>query len=106
MLGEKLKQDGFDVALARNGAWGVKEAAEKDFDLFIIDMVMPAMTGEEVVSKLKMEERTKNIPIIILSASVEDETAKRVEGMGIQAFFVKTKITPSELSKRAQELLN
>ena len=37
-----------------------------------------------------MEEETKNIPIIVLSASVEDEVAKRVEAMGIQAFFVKT----------------
>lgn len=105
MFGDKLKQDGFNVFSARNGAWGVKEAMKENFDLFIIDMVMPAMSGEEMVTKLKMEENTKNIPIIVLSASVEDEVAKRVKDMGIQEFFVKTQVTPTELSAKVKELL-
>jgi adenylate cyclase len=106
MFGGKLKQDGFLVTSAKNGAWGVKEALAKDFDLLIIDMVMPAMSGEEVVTKLKVEEKTKNIPIIVLSASVDEETQKRVEEMGVEAFFVKTRITPSDLSQKAKELLS
>lgn len=105
MFGEKLKQEGHAVFFARNGAWGVKEAMKEKFDLFIIDMVMPAMTGEEMIAKLKMEEATKNIPIIILSASVEDEAGRRVEDMGVQAFFVKTQITPGDLAKKVEELL-
>lgn len=105
MFGEKLKQEGYAVSFARNGAWGVKEAMREKFDLFIIDMVMPAMTGEEIVTKLKMEENTKNIPIIMFSASVENDAAKKMEDMGVQAFFVKTNITPSDLAKKAEELL-
>ena len=105
MFGGKLEQDGFKITSARNGAWGIKEATEKNFDLLIIDMVMPAMNGEEVVAKLKLEEKTKNIPIIMLSASVDEETQKRVERMGVQAFFVKTRIIPSELSQKVQEIL-
>lgn len=106
MFGEKLKQDGFVADSARNGAWGFKEAMNGDYDLFIIDMVMPAMTGDEIIAKLKMEDKTKNIPIIVLSASVEDEMKKKVEDMGIQEFFVKTQITPGELSKKVEEILN
>ena len=105
MFGEKLKQEGYAVSFARNGAWGVKDALAGKFDLFIIDMVMPAMSGEEMIAKLKMEDNTKNIPIIMLSASVEDETAKRVEAMGISAYFMKTQVTPSELVKKVEELL-
>jgi len=105
MFGDKLKQDGFEVSFARNGAWGVKEAMNDNFDLFVIDMIMPAMAGEEVVAKLKMEDKTKDIPIVILSASVENEVIKRVEAMGTQAFYVKTQITPTELSEKVQELL-
>jgi len=105
MFGKKLKQEGYAVSFARNGAWGVKDALKDNFDLFIIDMVMPAMNGEEIIAKLKMEDKTKNIPIIVLSASVEDETVKRVEEMGISAFFVKTQVTPSELAKKAEDLL-
>lgn len=105
MFGEKLKQEGYAVSFARNGAWGVKDALAGKFDLFIIDMVMPAMSGEEMIAKLKMEDNTKNIPIIVLSASIEDEAAKRVEEMGISAFFVKTQVTPSDLVKKVDELL-
>jgi len=83
----------------------VKDALAGKFDLFIIDMVMPAMSGEEMVAKLKMEDNTKNIPIIVFSASVEEETAKRVEAMGISAYFVKTQVTPSDLVKKVEELL-
>ncbi len=105
MFGEKLKQEGFEVVFAQNGAWGVKKALEEEFDLFIIDMIMPAMNGEEIVSRLKLEGKTKNIPIIILSASVEDEAARRVEALGTQAFFIKTQITPGELVKKVNEIL-
>jgi CheY-like chemotaxis protein len=105
MFVDKLEQEGFAVSIARNGAWGVKEAMKESFDLFIIDMVMPAMTGEEMIAKLKMEEKTKDIPIIAFSASVEDDVMRRVEEMGVQAFYQKTQITPSELVKKVEELL-
>ncbi|MDO8241243.1 MAG: response regulator [Candidatus Moranbacteria bacterium] len=106
MFGEKLRQDGFAVESATNGAWGVKEALRDKFDLFVIDMIMPAMTGEEMITKLKMEDQTKNIPIIVLSASVEGDVIKRVKEMGIESFFIKTQITPNELSKEVSRILN
>jgi CheY-like chemotaxis protein len=68
-------------------------------------MVMPAMSGDEIVVKLKDNEATKNIPIIVLSASVEDNIAEKVSRMGISAFFVKTQIIPSALSKKVTELI-
>lgn len=105
MFGSKMKQDGYDVDAARNGAWGIKEALNGEYDLFVIDMVMPAMTGDEIVAKLKLEDKTKNIPIIVLSASVDDGVAKKVKDLGVQEFFVKTQITPSELSKKIAEIL-
>jgi len=105
MFGEKLTQDGFEVVTAENGAWGVKEALKEKFDLYIIDMVMPAMTGEEMIGRLKLEEETKNIPIIVLSASVDEEAQKKVEAMGIESFYIKTQVTPTELSEKIEEIL-
>lgn len=105
MFGKKLESAGYKVVYARNGAWGLKEALAKKFDLIITDMIMPAMGGEEIVGKLKMEEITKDIPIIVLSASVAEEGAKKVRELGITDFFVKTKIVPSDLSKRVREIL-
>jgi DNA-binding response OmpR family regulator len=105
MFGDKLKQNGYDVTSAQNGAWGFKEALASDFDIFIVDLVMPVMTGDEIIKKLKMEEKTKNIPIIAISASIEDETGKEILKLGADKFFVKTQIIPSKLVKEVDELL-
>lgn len=101
----KLESDGYEVEKAQNGAWGIKEAREKDFDLIITDMIMPAMTGTEIVEKLRVEEKTKHIPIIVISASSTDEKIKEIKELGISDFFVKTSIVPSDLSRRVNELL-
>lgn len=105
MFGERLKQDGFEVVFARNGAWGVKEALKENFDLFIVDMIMPAMTGDEIIAKLKMEEQTQNTPIIVLSASVDAAEGRRMTEIGAAAFFEKTRITPTQLAEKVAELL-
>ena len=98
--------DGFSVTFAQNGAWGFREALKGSFDLFIIDMVMPTMNGEEIVAKIKMEETIENTPIIMLSASVDKIVEKEVKSLGIESFFLKTQITPSELSKKVAEILS
>lgn len=105
MFGKKLTQDGYIVESANNGVWGLKEALKKKFDIFIIDMTMPAMSGNEIVEKLKMDDKTKNIPIIILTASVEEQEKKKMLELGVNAFFIKTQLIPSELSRKVTQLL-
>lgn len=106
IFGGRLEQDGFNVTFAKNGAWGLKELSENKYDLLIVDMMMPAMSGDEIVAKLRMEDETKNLPIVVLSASVDEETKIKVEEMGVSAFFIKTHITPIELSKKVGEILS
>ena len=101
----KLKDEGYDVEYAENGAWGLKEALAKNFDLIVTDMMMPAMTGPEIIAKLRSEEKTKDTPIIVISASSTDEKIKEVKDLGISDFFIKTRIVPSDLTRRINELL-
>jgi len=106
MFGGKLRADGFEVDFETNGALGVKKALAGDYDLFLLDVMVTNMTGDEIVERLKMEEKTKNTPIIVMSASGEDEMIKKMEAMGIDLFIPKTEIVPSELSKKIKEILN
>ncbi len=105
LFGKKLRDEGYKVEIAKNGAWGAKEAAQKHFDLIILDVVMPAMSGSEMVERLKMEEKTKNIPIIVLSASAADEDLAKIKKMGVTDCFVKTQIVPSDLARKVGEIL-
>lgn len=105
MFGKKLEDEGWEVDYAKNGAWGIKMATEKEYDLFITDMTMPAIGGSEIIQKLKMDDRTKNVPIIVLSASLIDEDIRAVKEMGIADFYEKTRVIPSDLARKVKELL-
>jgi CheY-like chemotaxis protein len=105
MFGKKLEDEGYDVEYAKNGAWGSKMATENQYDLIVTDMVMPAMGGEEIIRRIKLDEKNKNIPIIVLSASFPEEDIDAIKKLGINDFYEKTKIVPSDLTDRIGELL-
>ncbi|MEI8343548.1 MAG: response regulator [Candidatus Moraniibacteriota bacterium] len=105
MFGKKLEDEGYEVEYAKNGAWGMKMAVENIYDLFITDMTMPAAGGEEIIRKLKLDEKTKAVPIIVLSASLIEEDIKSVRELGIHDFYEKTKVVPSDLARKVKELI-
>jgi len=70
-----------------------------------MDMVMPAMSGMEMLMQLKKEEKVKNIPVIVLSASATDEEIQAVRDLGVVEYFIKTRVTPSDLARRVREVL-
>ncbi len=68
--------------MAVDGKDGLDKALEGDFDLVITDVDMPNMDGFELCSKLKGEQKTSNIPIIILSTRDSDEHVEMVSRRG------------------------
>lgn len=68
MLSRRLKKRGFEVVMAFDGKQGVDMAIESPPDLILLDMSLPVMDGWEAASHLKANDRTKNVPIIALTA--------------------------------------
>lgn len=101
MFGKRLRSEGYEVVIERDGAAGLEAALKERFDLIITDVMMPNMDGREFISRLREEEQGKGVPIFLLSASVsiEDESVKTLTDAGIVTkAFLKTEITPSELT--------
>jgi len=105
MFGDKLKQEGFEVVSAKNGKWGLKEAEKGGFDCIILDMMMPAMNGNEAIKELRADEDTKNTPIIILSNSALDSEVEQALALGANEYYIKTQVTPGEVANRVKELI-
>lgn len=105
MFGDKLRQDGFEVDTAMNGTLGLKKAMSGKYDIFIIDMILPGIAGDEIVAKIKMEDSIKDVPIMIFSASVDYDEEKKMKDLGANEFFMKTQLIPSDLSKKVAEML-
>jgi DNA-binding response OmpR family regulator len=97
-----LEQSGFSVALAGDGASGLARALEEDFDLVILDIMLPGLDGFSVCKSIR---EVKNIPILLVSAK-KDESDK-VSGLGLGADDYITKpFSPSELTARVRAHLS
>lgn len=101
MFSKRLQSEGYEVTAKRDGVAGLAAALKEDFDLIITDVMMPNMDGREFINRLKEEEKGKDVPIFLLSASVsiEDESVKVLTDAGIVTkAFLKMEVTPSELT--------
>ncbi len=98
-----LTNHGFEVALARNGKEGLDLAREKQPDLIILDLMMPIMTGHEVLLALKQNSSTAEIPVVILTAAEPDERIRALQG-GAESLMTKP-FTEKELAKLVRESL-
>ena len=93
-----LELSGFDVTLASDGKEGLDIALKEDFDIIILDIMLPGMDGFDICKEIRKE---KDIPIIMVSAKKED--IDKIRGLGIGADDYMTKpFSPSELVARVK----
>ena len=93
-----LELSGFDVTLASDGKEGLDIALKEDFDIIILDIMLPGMNGFDICKEIRKE---KDIPIIMVSAKKED--IDKIRGLGIGADDYMTKpFSPSELVARVK----
>jgi two-component system, OmpR family, phosphate regulon response regulator PhoB len=67
-----LKQAGFETALAETGEGAVKELRRKVPDLVLLDLMLPDLSGTELCRQIKTDPRTKNVPVVMLTAKGEE----------------------------------
>jgi len=89
LLAYNLESEGFDVITADNGEDGLILVDENDPDLIVLDWMMPQLSGIEVCRRLKSNSKTRQIPVIMLSARAEE--VDRVRGLetGADDYVVK-----------------
>ena len=97
-----LELSGFDVEVANDGLIGYQKAMEEDYNLVILDLMLPGMDGFEICRKLRAE---KNTPIIMVSAKKDDIDKIRGLGLGADDYMTKP-FSPSELVARVKAHLS
>jgi DNA-binding response OmpR family regulator len=101
-----LQFSGFDVTSVENGAAAVQAAKTNDgkFDLILMDVRMPHMTGYEACRRLKEIEITKNIPVIFLSAKGQEGEVQTGLDLGAEQYILKP-FAPDDLIKTVSAIL-
>ena len=93
-----LELSGFEVEVANEGTLGLEKALGGDYDLFILDLMLPGVDGFEICRKIRNE---KNTPIIMVSAKKDDIDKIRGLGLGADDYMTKP-FSPSELVARVK----
>ena len=99
-----LEIDGFRVVDVPNGEEAVKKALEISPDLILMDVRMPKMSGFEACQALKADDRTKDIPVVFLSAKGQENEVSTGLELGASDYFLKP-FAPDELAKRVNKVL-
>ncbi len=100
----KLEQGPFAVTLAYDGREALEVLErEGNFGLVLLDLMMPHLTGLDVLSTMRSDSRWKNLPCIILTAAGQDQQHQRALELGASEFLTKP-FSPKKLYQRAVEL--
>ncbi|RZL50794.1 MAG: response regulator [Pedobacter sp.] len=97
----RLKKDGHEVIVSSDGRDALLKIQQNDLDLVISDIMMPYVSGLEIISFLAEHAQTKKIPIIVLSGMGQEDIVLEAFQLGADDFITKP-FSPSELSVRVK----
>jgi DNA-binding response OmpR family regulator len=100
----RLERSGYRVVVARDGEEALALAREHVPALAVLDVRMPKMDGYEVTRAMRADEATKDIPIVLLTARVQDADVQRGFDAGADD-YVRKPFSPQELRSRVQAIL-
>jgi DNA-binding response OmpR family regulator len=100
-----LTKLGYEVKEAADGEQAIEQIGKDDFDLLICDILMPKKDGWEVIKEVKSDSKTKDIPVIVLTAKNEDTDMFRGYDMGVNYFMTKP-FTKAQLLYGLKLMLN
>ena len=100
-----LRRRGLTVLGAGDGEEGLRLARAEAPDLILLDVLMPKLTGLEVLQALRGAEATRSIPVLILSNSSSPRDLEAIAALGVAGYWVKANLSLKELGDRVTCLL-
>ncbi|MBU1557657.1 response regulator [Patescibacteria group bacterium] len=105
MYSLKFKENSFDVETVFGGQEALEKIKENDiFDIVLMDLIMPAMDGFELLEKIRSEKLAEKSAIIILSNQGQKSDIDRVESLSIDGYIIKASTIPSEVLSKVTDI--
>jgi DNA-binding response OmpR family regulator len=100
-----LVAKGLRVTIVPDGAPALRELQTGQFDLVLLDLMLPVVAGEEVCKAIRRDSRLFGLPVLVMSARGDDDSRRVVMSLGADGYLVKP-FRPSDLCERVQKLLH
>ena len=104
VLRASLEASGFEVVLADDGLRGIGVARRQRPDAIVLDLMMPVMDGHTVLDVLRADEKTRYLPVIVLSALTQQAVRDRCHSQGVAAFLPKP-FDPADVAAAIRDAL-
>ena len=95
----KFEAEGYTVETAENGRLGLELAEKMKPDIILLDLMMPEMTGDEMLALMRQTGWGKHIKVVILTNMGEQEIPQAIKTMDVSAFIVKADMTPRQVAE-------
>lgn len=105
LITKKLSNSGFTVMHESTGESALKRLESEMADIALVDILLPEMDGFEIVTHMKENEATKNIPVIFFTNLATKEDIEKGYSVGADRFLVKSNMIPDEIVTEIQNLL-
>lgn len=101
----KFEAEGYAVETAENGKLGLALAESVRPDIILLDLMMPEMTGDQMLEQLRATDWGKDIKVIILTNMGEQEVPQNVRDLGVQDIILKADMTPRQVAELVKKQL-
>jgi DNA-binding response OmpR family regulator len=100
-----LRQRGYDVLTAADGEEGLRLARAEKPDLVLLDLLLPKLSGLEVLRSLRGDAATRGLPVLILSNSSREQDVSEITRLGVAGYLVKADLSLKALGDRVARIL-
>ncbi len=105
MYTEKFKFEGFNVIVAKDGEEGLQIALKNAIHLILLDIMLPRMSGIDMLSKLREDPRGRSLSVIVLTNLAEAEEKAKAIQLGVRDYLIKAMQTPEEVVNLVKKYL-
>jgi DNA-binding response OmpR family regulator len=95
----KFEMEGFEVETAENGKLGLELLDKFRPEIILLDLMMPEMTGDQMLEELRKTDWGKDIKVIILTNKGEQEAPPVLKDLNVRRFIVKAEMTPRQVAE-------
>lgn len=104
LAADKLRKEGYTVLEAITGEEGLEKLKELRPDLILLDLILPEMDGFEVLARIQKDEKTRPIPVMILSNFGQKADIEKGLRMGAKEYLIKAHVNPKEIVEKINAL--
>jgi DNA-binding response OmpR family regulator len=101
----KFEAEGYEVETAENGKLGLALAHHMRPDIILLDLMMPEMSGDEMLAKLRKTDWGKHIKVVVLTNMGEQEIPDPVKQLDVSAVILKAEMTPRQVAELIKKQL-